>query len=55
VVISPNQVHNLRGLLGRPQWVDPTDRTTVAEYARRWAASRPHRPTTAARVDRNIT
>ena len=39
----------------RGQWVDPTDRTTVAEYARRWAASRPHRPTTAARVDRNIT
>jgi integrase len=27
-------------------YVDPFDRTTVAEYARRWVASRPHRPTT---------
>jgi integrase len=27
-------------------YVDPADRTTVIEYARRWVASRPHRPTT---------
>jgi hypothetical protein len=27
-------------------YVDPSDRTTVTEYARRWVASRPHRPTT---------
>jgi integrase len=31
-------------------YVDPKDRTTVAEYARRWAAARPHRPSTARRV-----
>jgi integrase len=31
-------------------YVDHTDRTTVTEYARRWAATRPHRPTTAIRV-----
>ncbi len=34
----------------RGQWVDHSDRTTVAEYARAWAAARPHRPTTARRV-----
>lgn len=35
----------------RGQYVDPTDRTTVAEYARRYAASQPHNPRTARRVD----
>ncbi|MDH6460894.1 integrase [Micromonospora sp. A200] len=35
----------------RGQYVDPTDRTTVAQYARRWAAARPHNPRTAKRVD----
>jgi integrase len=34
----------------RGQYVDHSDRTTVAEYARAWAATRPHRPTTARRV-----
>ncbi|MCV2489456.1 site-specific integrase [Geodermatophilus sp. YIM 151500] len=34
----------------RGQYVDHSDRTTVAEYARAWAAARPHRPTTARRV-----
>src|SRR5688572_29667153 len=34
----------------RGQYVDHSDRTTVAEYARSWAAARPHRPTTARRV-----
>ena len=34
----------------RGQYVDPTDRTTVLEYSRRWAAARIHRPTTARRV-----
>ncbi len=34
----------------RGQWVDHSDRTTVAEYAMAWAAARPHRPTTARRV-----
>ncbi len=35
----------------RGQYVDPTDKTTVAEYARRWAATRPHNPRTARKVD----
>lgn len=35
----------------RGQYVDPTDRTTVAEYARRWAATRPHGPRTVRRID----
>jgi integrase len=34
----------------RGQYVDPSDKTTVIEYARRWAAGRAHRPTTARRV-----
>src|SRR3954451_14580264 len=34
----------------RGQYVDHSSRTTVAEYARAWAAARPHRPTTARRV-----
>ncbi len=38
----------------RGQYVDHTDRTTVAEYARAWAASRPHRPSSARRVSSMI-
>lgn len=38
----------------RGAYVDPDDRTTVAEYARRWAAARPYRATTARRVDQQI-
>ncbi len=34
----------------RGHFVDHSDRTTVVEYARAWAAARPHRPTTAKRV-----
>ena len=34
----------------RGQWIDPSDKTTVAQYARTWAAARPHRPTTARNV-----
>jgi integrase len=33
------------------QFVDPSDKTTVAQYARTWAASRPHNPRTAKRTD----
>lgn len=35
----------------RDEYIDPHDRTTVAEYAYRWAAARPHRPTSAKRVE----
>ncbi|MDP9427399.1 MAG: site-specific integrase [Actinomycetota bacterium] len=38
----------------RGQYVDHSDRTTVVEYARAWAAARPHRPTTARRVSQLI-
>jgi len=34
----------------RGTYVDHTDRTTVAEYARAWAEARPHRPSTERRV-----
>jgi integrase len=34
----------------RGQYVDHSDRTTVAAYARAWAMGRPHRPTTVRRV-----
>lgn len=40
----------LRADLLRGQWVDPTDQTTVIEYALFYAASRPHSERTAARV-----
>jgi hypothetical protein len=38
----------------RGQYVDPSDRTTVVEYSRHWAAARIHRPTTARRVESMI-
>ncbi len=38
----------------RGSYVDPHDRTTVAAYARQWAAGRPHRPATAQRVRQTI-
>jgi integrase len=37
------------------QYVDPNDKTTVAAYARTWAASRPHNKRTARRTDSLIT
>lgn len=36
--------------MARGQYVDLSHRLTVTEYARQWAASRPHRPTTARRT-----
>jgi len=36
--------------IARGQYVDPSDKTTVVEYARKWAAGRAHRPTTARRM-----
>lgn len=38
----------------RGQYVDPSDRTTVSEYAWRWAASRPHGPRTRERTESMI-
>lgn len=47
--ISQIEADMLRG-----QYVDPSDRTTVQDYARKWAASRIHRQTTARRVSSMI-
>lgn len=52
--IAQRKLVELEAAVQRGQWVDPTDRTTVTEYARQWAAHRPHRPTTAKRVARQI-
>lgn len=38
----------------RGMYVDPADMTTVSEYARRWVAGRPHRATTARRMDAQV-
>src|SRR5215207_8721784 len=40
--------------LNRGNWVDPSDTTTVAEYARQWASLRPHRESTARHVTSKI-
>lgn len=53
--IAERKLVELESRVHRGQWVDPTDRTTVAQYARLWAAGRPHRPSTALRVQRFIT
>ncbi len=47
--LATTQADLLRGT-----YIDTSDRTTVAEYARRWASARPHRPTTARRVSLTI-
>lgn len=44
----------IRADLLRGQYVDPQDRTTVAEFARRYAAVQPHGPRTARRVESYI-
>lgn len=38
----------------RGQFIDHSDRTTVVEYARTWAAARPHRTSTAERTSSQI-
>lgn len=47
--LATTQADLLRG-----RYVDPHDRTTVTEYARRWASARAHRPSTARRVALSI-
>lgn len=44
----------LESAVHRGAWVDPTDQTTLVEYARRHAAARPYRPTTSRRVTGQI-
>lgn len=52
--VAKRRLTELEASVQRGAWVDPDDRTTVAEYARRWAAARPYRATTARRVDMQI-
>lgn len=52
--VALRKLVELESSVQRGQWVDPTDRTTVVDYARQWAASRPHRPSTARRVEYQI-
>jgi integrase len=51
---AERRLTELRADLLRGQWVDPTDQTKVAEYARRVMASRPHSARTATRVESMI-
>lgn len=52
--VAKRRLTELEASVQRGHWVDPTDQTTVSDYARRWAASRPFRPTTGRRVDQQI-
>jgi integrase len=47
-------VSQIEADLLRGQYIDPFDRTTVLDYARKWASGRIHRPTTARRVQSMI-
>jgi integrase len=47
---AERELNRHRADLARGMYVDPGDRTTLSEYAKRWASARPHRPTTARRV-----
>jgi integrase len=44
------ELARVRADLARGTYVDPSDATTLTEYAKRWASARPHRPTTSRRV-----
>ncbi|MCW0215215.1 MAG: tyrosine-type recombinase/integrase [Pseudonocardia sp.] len=52
--VAQRRLVELESAVHRGAWVDPTDRTTVVEYARQWAAARPYRATTRRRVDAQI-
>jgi integrase len=52
--IAERKLIELESSVIRGAWVDPTDQTTVVEYARRWAAARAYKPTTARRVHQQI-
>lgn len=52
--VAQRRLVELESAVQRGQWIDSTVQTTVAEYARSWAAARPFRPATARRVDDQI-
>lgn len=53
-VVAKRRLVELESAVQRGTWVDPGDQTTLVEYARRNAATRPHRATTARRVAQQI-
>jgi integrase len=48
--VAQRRLVELEAAVQRGQWVDPTDQTTVTELVRAHAATRTHRPRTAARI-----
>lgn len=48
--VAKRKLVELESAVQRGQWVDPTDTTTVTELVRSHAATRMHRPRTAARI-----
>lgn len=52
--VAQRKLIELESSVNRGAWVDPTDQTTVEDYARRWAASRAYKPTTERRVHQQI-
>lgn len=52
--VAKRKLTELESSVQRGQWVDPTDQTIVAQYARSYAATRPHSERTAARVESMI-
>jgi len=52
--VAKRKLVELESAVQRGQWVDPTDQTTVTELVRAHAATRMHKPRTAARIDSMI-
>lgn len=52
--VADKKLIQLQASVQNGQWIDPTDQTTVTEYARSWAAARPFRASTARRVEGQI-
>lgn len=52
--VARRKLIELEAAVQRGQWVDPTDQTTVTELVRAHAATRMHRPRTAARIESMI-
>lgn len=52
--VAKAKLRELETAVQRGSWVDTTVQTTVAEYARVWAARQPHRPATERRVNQQI-
>jgi integrase len=51
---AENHLKHVEGAVLHNRYVDLSNKITVTEYARQWAATRPHRATTAARTESAI-